>query len=243
MANFIDLTGQRFGILVVESRAENYEKYSKTHDRVLKYARWNCLCDCGNKSVVLSTDLKSKSQVSCGCLRPKLLSEAQTKHGMKWTKEYAAWIGMKDRCMNERNKKFAEYGGRGIKIQENWVDDFIKFYEYVGPAPSSTHSLDRIDSNGNYEEGNVKWSTPSQQSHNTRKPKNGRNKYKWVTYHKKTKKYVAGFSLEGVYYRGYFATEEDAAIDVYSFYKELTGDWPKYCDEALSELGLNDDPL
>lgn len=239
MANFIDLTGQRFGLLLVESRADNYERFSKTHNRILKYAQWNCLCDCGETAVVLSTDLKSKSQVSCGCLRPSLISESRTTHGMKDTKEYTAWLGMKRRCLNEKDKKFADYGGRGIKVQENWISDFVQFYEYVGVAPSPEHSLDRIDTNGNYEEGNVKWSTKPEQAQNTRKPKSGFNKYKWVTYHKRIKKYKAGFIMNGVsYYRGYFETESEAAIDVYTFYRNLTGDWPKYCDEALLELGL-----
>lgn len=239
MANFIDLTGQRFGLLIVESRADNYERFSKTHNRVLKYAQWNCLCDCGQTSIVLSTDLKSNSQVSCGCLRPKLIGEARTKHGMKGTKEYIAWKGMKGRCLNPNDNKFSEYGGRGIQVQESWLEDFTKFYEHIGPAPSAGHSVDRVDSNGNYEEGNVKWSTKPEQAQNTRKPKSGKNKYKWVTFHKRLEKYKVGFMINKVsYYRGYFETESEAAINVYSFYKELTGDWPKYCEEALLELGL-----
>lgn len=240
MGKFIDLTGQKFGLLTVINRADNYEKFSKTHNRVLKYARWDCVCECGNESLaVLATDLKSSSQNSCGCLRAEKARETMTKHGMGGEKEYIAWKGLKSRCINTNDHNYDDYGGRGIKVQESWIEDFSKFYDYIGAAPSPEHSIDRIDSNGNYEEGNVKWSTKPEQAQNTRKPKNGKNKYKWVTFHKRLQKYKAQFMMNNIIYnRGYFETEVEAAKDVYSFYKDLTGDWPKYCDESLIELGL-----
>lgn len=239
MGRFIDLTGQKFGLLTVQARAENYERFSKTHGRVLKYAQWECLCECGNSVTVLATDLKSASQVSCGCIRPSLISEARTKHGMKGTKEYIAWKGMKSRCLNPNDGKFEDYGGRGIQVQASWISDFTEFYAHIGPAPSTAHSVDRIGSNGNYEEGNVKWSTKPEQAQNTRKPRNGTNRYKWVSFNKRVQKYKTSFTINGVTYsKGYFDSDREAAIEIYRFYKELTGNWPKYCDEALEELGL-----
>lgn len=240
MGKFIDLTGSRFGLLTVVSRAENYEKFSKTHNRVLKYARWNCVCDCGQESLdVLATDLKSSSQISCGCVRTAKTVERVTTHGMSHTKEYAAWLNMKTRCSNEKSEKFPEYGARGITVQPEWEEDFFLFLEHVGFAPSPMHSIDRIDTNGNYEEGNVRWATSAQQAQNTRKPKSGNNRYKWVTFSKQRMKYQTGFCINGIYYtKGFFVDEQEAAKNIYIHYKEITGDWPKYCDEALIELGL-----
>lgn len=240
MGKFIDLTGSKYGLLTVTSRAENYEKFSKTHDRVLKYARWNCICECGKESLeVLATDLKSGSQISCGCVRSEKAAERVTTHGMSESKEYAAWLNMKTRCTNENSEKWPEYGARGICVQPEWMDDFPRFFNHIGPAPSVLHSVDRIDTNGNYEEGNVKWSTPTEQAENQRKPKYGTNKYKWVSFCKKLCKYKGAFKFQGTSHTvGYFTDEKEAAINTYRFYKSLTGDWPKYCDEALIELGL-----
>jgi len=229
MGKFIDLTGKRFGLLTVISRAENYEKFSKTHGRVLKYARWNCLCDCGRESLaVLATDLKSVSQVSCGCVRDAVAAERVRSHGMRYSSEYGSWLAMKERCLNEKSSKYAEYGGAGISIYEGWKYSFEDFYDYLGPKPSSIHSIDRIDSNGNYEPGNVKWSLPTEQAQNTRKPKNGKNRYKWV---KKVSKisWQGIFTIDGVLYKTEtFTDEKMAARAVYLLYKQVTGIYPKY---------------
>lgn len=82
--------------------------------------------------------------------------------------EYTAWIRMKHRCYNPANKDFSIYGGRGIIVCDEWRNDFTAFVKHIGERPSPLHSLDRIDSNGNYEPGNVKWSLPVQQSRNRR---------------------------------------------------------------------------
>lgn len=84
------------------------------------------------------------------------------------TPEYEAWRGMVDRCENTRRPYYKNYGGRGIRIWEGWRHDPAAFAAYIGPRPSPAHTLDRIDVNGHYEPGNVRWATRSEQMRNTR---------------------------------------------------------------------------
>lgn len=96
------------------------------------------------------------------------------KHGLIHTPAYHAWIAMKDRCLNPKSSNYSYWGGRGIKIHEPWVADFMAFYKDVGPRPSLLHSLDRWpDPNGNYEPGNVRWATKLEQTANRRPCKTG----------------------------------------------------------------------
>jgi hypothetical protein len=90
------------------------------------------------------------------------------RHGMMGTPEYRAWQGMKARCFRKTQKGYQYYGGRGITVCPEWVAEFATFYAHVGPRPSSDHSLDRIDTNGNYEPGNVRWATFIEQMNNMR---------------------------------------------------------------------------
>lgn len=84
----------------------------------------------------------------------------------KWPPEYYVWRTMKARCLNPNNPKWERYGARGIKVHEPWVNDFQAFYNYVGPRPSDEHSIDRIDNDGHYEPGNVRWATAQEQVDN-----------------------------------------------------------------------------
>lgn len=88
-------------------------------------------------------------------------------HGLAKTPTYNAWIAAKNRCFNEKNKRYHRYGGRGITMCREWVHDFPAFYAHVGTRPHSKLTLDRIDNDGNYEPGNVRWATRSQQRINS----------------------------------------------------------------------------
>lgn len=164
MPKIIDLSGQRFGRLVVVGRAEN------RGERV----SWRCRCDCGGTKTVTAKHLRNGRSASCGCLSPEVNRARLTKHGharaKRFTKEYRSWSLMKSRCLSESDPNYWRYGGRGITVCERWRDDFASFLADVGPAPGSGKSwgLERIDVNGNYEPGNVRWATQAEQTRNTR---------------------------------------------------------------------------
>lgn len=156
-----DLTGQRFGRLLVASYAGKHRKRHK----------WNCVCDCGNLSCIDRPQLTGGKSVSCGCYKKELLSRVAKTHGMCNSAEYHIYRNMLARCHNEKNTSFPGYGGRGITVCDRWMESFENFYADMGSRPSKIHSIDRINNDGNYEPGNVKWSTPSQQTRNCRHTK------------------------------------------------------------------------
>lgn len=160
--NLKDLTGQKFGRLTVVDYAGS----------VKGVAYWKCLCDCGVvRERIQSRHLCSGTTKSCGCLGREVLLKVHTVHGMYHLPENKVWNSMKQRCLNPRCHAYEDYGGRGITVCRRWIDSFADFYADVGPRPSAQHSLDRIDNDGNYEPGNVRWSTMSQQNRNMRSNK------------------------------------------------------------------------
>jgi hypothetical protein len=155
-----DLTGQRFGRLVA-LRAESADGVR----------RWVCICDCGNECRYLTGDLRRKVGVtSCGCKRAEALSAKRAPvHGMTRTRTYKSWQSMHQRCANPNTKHFAYYGGRGISVCARW-NEFANFLEDMGVRPPG-RTLDRIETDGNYEKGNCRWATPAEQQANRRAPK------------------------------------------------------------------------
>ena len=148
--------GDRYNMLVVKSETTlKYKDGSKM---------WLCLCDCGKEKLLPTPRLTNLKTKSCGCLRHRAYAK---KHGEvvggKITPEDRAWIGIRNRCKDARNKT---YGGRGIKICEEWDKSFDAFLAYVGRRPAQGYSIDRIDNNGNYEPGNVRWADRTTQTRN-----------------------------------------------------------------------------
>lgn len=165
--NFEDLTGKTFGRLtMVEYMGQKNNKSS-----------WRCICVCGTEKVVSKDKIKSGGTVSCGCYarewlktnKPNCLGHQVSLHGKSNTKEYKAWSSAKDRCFNPKTKNWHIYGGRGITMYQPWADSFEEFFKYIGNAPSKKHSIDRIDNDGNYEPGNVRWATQEEQCNNKTK--------------------------------------------------------------------------
>jgi len=161
-----DLTGQRFGRLVV-LQFDGWAKRGRS--------LWLCRCDCESSAVVYGDNLRRGKSTSCGCRQREVSAQycrvSRRKHGesdRNITKEYRAWDGMKKRCCNVNHVSFEKYGGRGIKVCDRWLDSFENFLADVGRAPEDSRkwSIDRIDNDGDYARGNVRWATPKEQANN-----------------------------------------------------------------------------
>jgi hypothetical protein len=156
-SQFKDLAGQRFGLLT----ARNYVGRNRQG-----HSLWRCECDCGNANfVVAGTSLHSENTRSCGCLKRKLTSERSRTHGMRHTPEYRAWRCMLNRCYRPTEKEYENYGGRGIRVCDGWREPhgFTAFLADVGLRPGPKYQLDRLDNDGGYEPGNVRWRTKREQ--------------------------------------------------------------------------------
>jgi hypothetical protein len=145
-----NLTGKRIGKLTVIAFAGIKNRF----------ATWKCICECGDEKIMRGSALSGKYAQSCGNCHKRT-------HRMSHGPEHNSWIRMKTRCNNPNSDQYPNYGGRGIKICNRWLK-FENFFKDMGPRPSLKHSLDRIDSNGNYEPKNCRWATQQEQSNNKR---------------------------------------------------------------------------
>jgi hypothetical protein len=162
----INIAGKKFGRLIVVA-------YS--HSNRDKKACWICVCDCGKEVVVSGKSLRNGRTKSCGCYALEVRAKSSTKHGAcknsranGKTLEYYIWRGIIARCTNPNNKKYADYGGRGITICDEWRHDYKAFIDYIGNKPSPGYSIERINNDRNYEPGNIRWATQKEQMNNTR---------------------------------------------------------------------------
>ena len=151
------MIGNVYGRLTVVKRAPK-EKNIKP--------KWECLCECGEITIVFGYVLRRGATESCGCLANELSSIRETTHGATRTAEWRSYHAAKNRCQNENNDAYDRYGGRGIEFR---FSSFEEFFEELGFKPTTKHSVDRIENNGHYEAGNVKWSTAKEQANNRRK--------------------------------------------------------------------------
>lgn len=202
-----DLTGLAFNRLTIINEAEPYKSPSGRF-----YVMWNCRCSCGKELKIRSSSITSNSSFSksCGCLSAELTKKRATIHGKSNTREYTSYQAMVKRCNNKNDPSYHHYGGRGITVCDNWLGDngFKNFLIDMGGRPKD-YTLDRINSNGNYEFENCRWaSRTTQQRNRASKKEKTLSNFMGVTYARGHDCWNASVNGKNL---GYFDCDEEAA--------------------------------
>lgn len=159
MPALIDITGLKYGRLLVVSRAKNINGRTA----------YNCICDCGKSTVATANDLRRGHTSSCGCLHKEKVAALNRTHGMGYEcREYRSWNAAKKRCRTKSNKSFKCYGAAGVDMCDEWAESFEKFLADMGRCPDGM-TLDRINPFGNYEPGKCRWADRKTQNNNQRR--------------------------------------------------------------------------
>lgn len=213
MSKFIDLTGQRFGRLVVIERVGVAKS---------GHALWSCVCDCGNHHTTTSNQLHSGAK-SCGCLQRERAAEAarsrkgvpsHKKHviGQEHYRLHQCYKDMLNRCYNKNNRSFSRYGSRGIEVCSDWRKDFYLFRDWaLKNGYSDNLTLDRIDVNGNYEPANCRWVTPKVQNNNRGNNRIVQYKGETMTLHELSEK--CGIAYKTLWARVNYGWSISAAVE------------------------------
>lgn len=205
---YIDLTGLTFGRLKVINLDH------KTHYKWGTIIYWKCKCSCGNEKIIRGLDLKNGKTKSCGCIlkekreankgskeQPKKHLIGNTKHGLHHTRIYKIWQGLKKRCYNKNYRDYKYYGGKGVIVCDEWLNDVKVFYNWaINNGYKENLSIDRISSDGNYSPENCRWADSHIQGINQKIQRNNKSGYKGIHFSKTENKYRAqiGFNKKQI---------------------------------------------
>ena len=145
------------------NKDSNYTVVEFSHKDKFYVKYYDVVCICGKKKKLTAQYLKKN--ISCGC---QTKNTWQRTHGLSKTSEYKTWLSMKSRCLNVNDPVFSNYGMRGVKVCDEWLNSFENFINDMGMKPNNSYSIDRIDVNGNYEKSNCRWATMKTQGNNRR---------------------------------------------------------------------------
>jgi len=208
----IDITGDKYGSLTAIREVGR----DKSNNR-----RYLCICDCGEAKIIRLTHIRSGASTSCGCVARKVHADRLRTHGMRKFKFYGTWKAMLLRCNNPKDAGYANYGGRGVTVCEEWLDP-LKFYADMGEPPEGT-SLERKDVNLGYNKDNCVWADSSTQGANKRK--SSKNTSGFIGVLKRRDRWASVVQFRsGRYWLGTFNTPEEASTwrDAYI----IANGWP-----------------